>query len=247
MQFSEIFKIGAKLNIYFYLIGIKLTPAKYFVIELAHNLKKVRNYISLSNLKYFIMRYKSLILSLCLISFAVYAQAQKFELGIKAGVDIHKIEGRSFDEQFAYGYQVGAFAAVPLSDRFAIQPEVIFSQVNIDTSNDISSTYDFNNLDKVKLKYFKIPLLLNYSPNKFVSLQAGPQFGILLDDNSTLLENGESAFKKGDFSMIAGLQLNISSIKIYGRYGIGLNNINDIDNQEKWKNQNIQLGVGFKF
>lgn len=193
------------------------------------------------------MRYKFLVLSLFLISFSAISQAQKFQFGIKAGLDIHKIEGQSFDEKFAYGYQAGAFAVVPLSEKFAIQPEIIFSQVNVDTSSDITSTYDFKNLDKVKLKYFKIPLLLNYNPNKFVSLQAGPQFGILLDDESTLLENGKSAFKKGDFSMIAGLQLNISSIKIYGRYGIGLNNINDIDNKEKWKNQNIQLGVGFKF
>lgn len=172
--------------------------------------------------------------------------AQNFQLGIKAGVDIHKIDGRSFDEQFAYGYQAGAFATIPLSNRFGIQPEVIFSEVNIDTSNDLSSPYDFENLDNVKLKYLKIPLLLNYNPNKFVSLQAGPQFGILMDDKSTLLENGQSAFKKGDLSLVAGLQLNISSIKIYGRYAVGLNNINDIDNKEKWKNQNIQLGIGFK-
>ena len=193
------------------------------------------------------MRNKLIVLSFFLLSFSAISYAQKFQFGIKGGVDIHKIDGQSFDEQFAYGYQAGLFATVPLSNRFGIQPEVIFSQVNIDTSNDISSPYDFNNLDKVKLKYFKIPLLLNYNPNKFVSLQVGPQFGILLDDESTLLENGKSAFKKGDFSMLAGLQLNISSIKIYGRYGIGLNNINDIDNKEKWKNQNIQLGVGFKF
>ena len=193
------------------------------------------------------MRKKHFLLSLFLISFSAISHAQKFEFGIKAGVDMHKIEGRSFDEQFAYGYQAGAFAAIPLSNRFGIQPELIFSQVNIDTANDLSSPYDFNNIDKVKLKYFKIPILLNYNPNKFVSLQAGPQFGILMDDKSTLLENGKSAFKKGDFSMVAGLQLNISSIKIYGRYGIGLNNINDIDNKEKWKNQNVQLGVGFKF
>ena len=193
------------------------------------------------------MRYKFLVLSFFLFSFTAISYAQKFEIGVKAGVDIHKIDGRSFDEQFAYGYQLGAFAHIPLSAKFGIQPEVIFSQVNIDTSNDISSAYDFNNIDKVKLKYVKIPLLLSFSPNKFVSLQAGPQYGILLDDKSTLLENGKSAFKKGDFSMLAGLQLNISKIKIYGRYGIGLSNINDIDNKEKWKNQNIQLGVGFKF
>lgn len=36
MQFSEIFKIGAKLNIFILLIAIKLTDTYFFMIELAH-------------------------------------------------------------------------------------------------------------------------------------------------------------------------------------------------------------------
>ena len=31
-----------------------------------------------------------------------------------------------------------------------------------------------------------------------------------------------------------------------GRYQIGLNNINDIDNKDEWKNQGFQLYVGAK-
>jgi hypothetical protein len=26
---------------------------------------------------------------------------------------------------------------------------------------------------------------------------------------------------------------------------VGLNNLNDIDNKDQWKNQSVQLGVGF--
>jgi len=58
------------------------------------------------------------------------------------------------------------------------------------------------------------------------------------------VKNGTDAFAKGDFSMIGGMQLNIAKIKIYGRYAVGLNNINDIDKQDQWKNQNIEIGVG---
>jgi hypothetical protein len=186
----------------------------------------------------------AILLVLCVTnSFA--QKRQKFYLGIKAGTDINKIDGQSFKDQFSYGYQAGAFATIPLSKKFGIQPEVIFSQTNIDTSNKFSDVYQFNELDQVKLKYLKIPLLLNYSPNPFVSFQLGPQFGILIDDNTNLVNNGANSFTKGDFSMVGGLQLNISKIRIYGRYGIGLTNLNDIDNREKWKNQNVQLGVGF--
>jgi hypothetical protein len=44
--------------------------------------------------------------------------------------------------------------------------------------------------------------------------------------------------------MLAGAQVRISSFRISGRYAIGLNNINDIDNQEKWKSRGFQLSVG---
>ena len=174
-----------------------------------------------------------------------FAQKQKFYVGIKAGADMNKIDGRSFNDQFSFGYQVGAFATIPLGKKFGIQPEVIFSQVNIDTSSKFSEVYQFKQLSQVKLQYLKIPLLLNFSPNPFVSFQLGPQFGILIDENTNLLNNGSNAFSKGDFSMVGGLQLNISKLRIYGRYGVGLNNLNDIDTKEKWKNQNFQFGIGF--
>lgn len=172
---------------------------------------------------------------------------KKFYLGIKAGADLNKIDGQSFKDQFTFGYQAGAFATIPLGKKFGIQPEVIFSQTNIDTSGKFNDVYQFNDLDKVKLQYLKIPILVNYSPNPYVSFQLGPQYGILIDENTSLVNNGKNAFSKGDLSMVGGMQINILKFRIYGRYGVGLNNLNDIDNKEKWRNQNIQLGVGFAF
>ncbi len=187
-------------------------------------------------------RFLTLAILFGLVSPAAFAQ--DFNIGIKAGADIHKISGKSFKDEFSFGYQLGGFAEIGLSKKWAIQPEVLFSQVNIDTTSSFKDVYQFDDISKVKLSYLKIPLLLNYKPNKFVALQVGPQFGILMDKNNTLLENGRNAFRQGDFSMLGGLQLNIAKVRIYGRYAVGLNNINDIDNQEKWKNQNIQVGLG---
>lgn len=175
------------------------------------------------------------------------AFAQSFKFGIKAGTDIKKLSGKSFDVQFSYGYHVGAFAEIGLSSKFGIQPEVYFSQVNIDTSSKFSDLYDFKKVSNIHLKYINIPILLSYKPNKFVSLQAGPQYGILMDKGNTVLQNGKDAFKKGDFSMLAGIQLNFSKVRLYGRYGIGLSNLNDVDNQEKWKSQTVQIGLGVAF
>lgn len=88
---------------------------------------------------------------------------------------------------------------------------------------------------------------MRYSVAGILTLNVGPQFGILLNQDKTLLQNGESAFKSGDFSMVAGGQLNFKFLRIYGRYNIGLQNINDIDNKDKWTNQQIQLGLGLRF
>ena len=60
---------------------------------------------------------------------------------------------------------------------------------------------------------------------KFIAIQAGPQFGVLLDQNKDLLQNGGDAFKSGDFSLVGGVQLNLLKFRIYGRYVGGLTDL----------------------
>ncbi|MBK7434625.1 MAG: PorT family protein [Chitinophagaceae bacterium] len=182
---------------------------------------------------------------LCLIGTSAFSQ--KVQIGLKGGASINKLSGKSFKEEFSFGYHVGGFLTIGLGKKFAIQPEILFNQSNVDTSGSFSTIYQFQKLDKVKLNYLSFPILLNFKPVKMLTLQVGPQFGILMNQSSTLLQNGQKAFKSGDFSMLGGVQVNISHFGFYGRYNIGLSNINDIDSQEKWKNQSVQLGVAFRF
>jgi Outer membrane protein beta-barrel domain len=180
--------------------------------------------------------------AISIISFSAFSQSLK--IGAKGGATMNKITGQTFKEQFSYGYHIGGFATIGLGKKFAIQPEVLFNQINVDTSSKFSSIYQFNKLNNVQLKYLSIPILLNYNAGKLVTLQLGPQFGVLMNKSKTFIENGKDAFKSGDFSMLGGVQLNISHFKVYGRYAVGLSNLNDIDNKDKWKSQSIQLGVG---
>jgi hypothetical protein len=173
------------------------------------------------------------------------AFSQGLKLGVKAGASMNKITGKSFKEQFTFGYQLGGFAEIKLSSKFAIQPEVLFGQVNVDTSSSFSSIYQFNNVSHIKLKYISIPLLLNYKLTPGITLQAGPQFGILRNPSQSLLKNGSDAFKSGDFSMLGGVQVKLMNFRLYGRYAIGLNNLDNIGNKDQWKSQSIQFGVGF--
>jgi hypothetical protein len=172
------------------------------------------------------------------------AFSQGFQLGIKGGATLNKLTGKSFNEQFSFGYHIGGFAKIGLGKVIALQPELLFNQSNADTSSSFSSIYKFNKVGQVHLNYLTIPLLLDINANKFVTLQVGPQYGILMNKSKTLAQNGSNAFKSGDFSMLGGLQLNIFHLRIYGRYALGLNNLNDIDSREKWKSQSVQVGVG---
>ena len=190
---------------------------------------------------------------LCLIIFtalltpAVMAQPG-IHLGVKAGANMTKIDGEQFKDGFNFNYYVGPFLELQLSKGFGIQPEVLLNQVKSRVDSSFSNIYqnaiDFNSYKDVKLKYLSIPLILNYKLGNVLSLQAGPQFGILMNGDKTLLDNGKEAFDKGDFSMLGGAQINISKLRVTGRYVVGLRNINEIGDQNKWKNQGFQLSLG---
>jgi hypothetical protein len=191
-------------------------------------------------------KFLSLAVALC-ISQLMMAQ---FHLGVKAGANITKVDGKSFKEEFNYGYHLGGFAEIGLSPKFSFQPEVLFSQNSSTLDSNYKSIYEnviTSGQSKVKLNYLTIPLLLDYKFLGPIHLQAGPQFGVLMNQDKNFLQNGEQAFKNGDFSMVAGAELRLAQLRVTGRYLIGLNNINDIDNQDKWKNQVIQLSLGIAF
>jgi len=193
---------------------------------------------------------KTKLLSLFAVLLITQAAMAQFHLGVKAGTNITKVSGTSFKDKFEYGYHLGGFAEVRLGNKFVLQPEVLFNQYSTSVDSNFKNVYQgvFNSSyqSKVKLNYLSIPIVLNYKLiGSFLSLQGGAQVGLLMNNNRTLLQNGGDAFKSGDFSLLGGLLVKAGPIRVNGRYAIGLNNINDIDNQDKWKNQGFQLSVGF--
>ena len=191
---------------------------------------------------------KSKLLSLFAALLLAQAMMAQFHIGAKAGANIIKIDGKSFEDQFRYGYHVGGFMEIGLSKNISVNPEVLFSQVNTTVDSNFKHVYQNvfnpNYTSNVRLHYLSIPLILNMRLIGPISIQAGPQFSILLDKNKTLLQNGENAFKNGDFAVVGGAQVKLGAFRFNGRYMVGLNNINDIDNQDRWRSQGFQLSVG---
>lgn len=189
---------------------------------------------------------KILFVALMVIAGTVLHAQTGFRLGVKAGANLNKIEGQSFDQGFNFSYHAGAFAEIDFAKRWGIQPEVIWSQTSTKPATNLDAIYSTLPTN-VKLDYLMVPILLRYSPIGLLSFVAGPQFGVLINKNENLLSNGQQAFKAGDLSMVLGAQVNLKVLRIYGRYNVGLQNINDFTDQQKWTNQQIQLGLGLKF
>ncbi len=186
-----------------------------------------------------------------IVVFTVASNAQGgVRLGVKLGANLNQVDGQAFKEGFDLSYHVGGFAEIDFNKKWGIQPEVLWNQTSGRRSS-FNTLYanvaNPNGAEKIKLDYLSIPLLLRYNVGNILSLNAGPQFSILLNEDKTLLQSGQSAFKDGDLAMVLGGQLNFSFLRVYGRYNIGLQNINDIDNKDRWTNQQIQLGLGLRF
>jgi Outer membrane protein beta-barrel domain len=193
------------------------------------------------------MRMKTKLLSLFALVLMTQAAMAQFHLGVKAGTNITKVDGKSFKDEFRYGYHLGGFAEIRLGNKLVLQPEVLWNQYATRVDSNFNHVYQdvFDGNSNIKLNYLSIPVLVNYKlVGNFISLQAGPQFGVLIDQNKTLLQNGGNAFKQGDFSMLAGVLVRMGPIRVNGRYAIGLNNISDIPDDNKWKSQGFQLSVG---
>ncbi len=188
---------------------------------------------------------KKIFLSIsAMLVLAAFAHAQSFEFGVKAGGTFGKLEGESFKDGYNFGIHAGLFAAIGLGDKWGIQPEVLFNQTKTTVRDNVDFGDILNQGTKGHLNYLSIPVLLKYNVVKILSLQAEPQFGILMNKHNNLVENGEEAFKNGDFAIALGAQLNLNKLKIYGRYNIGLSNVSYVASSDKWKNQQFQVGIG---
>ena len=100
------------------------------------------------------------------------------------------------------GLYIGLFADFEISEKFHVQPEVQYGVIfaNNDTGNELL-----------------IPIIAKYYVAEKVSLQAGPQFDIILDESP--------GFKKLGLGLATGVGFDINEkLSATARYSFGLNN-----------------------
>jgi hypothetical protein len=192
------------------------------------------------------LKTKQLAFCIAFVLAATSISAQGVKLGIKAGANVYKIDDKSFTNEFKWGYHIGGMAELMFSKKWGIQPEVLFIQTSTKTGYSFDTLYNSINpgtIKNVKLDQLSIPVLINWRPISLLTFQAGPQFSILMSKDQNLLQNGKSAFKNGNVALLGGVELNLLLLRVYGRYGMGITNVNNINSNGKWKSSTIQVGV----
>lgn len=187
---------------------------------------------------------KSILIATLLIASTINAQ-EKLGIGIKIGQNFSSVNSVAVDRHTA-SYHGGITAQIGLTEKISLVPEVLLSQTKLATNVSIVDVLGDNNLkpETYHLNYIMLPLLVQVKPFSALLLQAGPQYGILIDQKKDGIENAQLAFKQGEFSFVGGAKLNLGGFFVYGRYVVGLQNINDLQDQTKWKTTQWQLGLG---
>lgn len=179
---------------------------------------------------------KIFVISMLVIG-ALSAKAQ-IAIGIKAGANFSDTEG-VFDSKMRTGFHAGAVLQLKYNN-FAIQPELLYSM----QGSEITFAGAKRDID---LSYVTVPVLVKYYVlTDILSIDAGPQFAFLVDDN---LDNTLFKKKDYDFAVVGGLGLDIGkSIFAQAHYVIGLTDASTAAfTNEAIKNRVFQLSVGYKF
>lgn len=188
------------------------------------------------------------------------SNAQEVMLGAKAGVNFAKLTGENVeDADGRTGFHIGFVAEIPLTEKFAVQPELLYSQQGLQTKQ----TFGGNEIEnKLILDYINIPVMAKYYIVDTFSVEAGPQFGINVkaESESNFESNGDNEGETTtdlsdqvetlDIGLGAGVAYRLPmGVFFQARYVFGFTNVSESQDfvGDDLTNSNLSLSVGYKF
>jgi len=184
---------------------------------------------------------KKFLILLIAISFSSTASAQGLDFGIKAGVNFASIsDATGLDNRT--GFVGGIFIGGKLGEKLGVQADLLYSQQGAE--------FNAGNFD---LNYINVPIVLKYFLTDKLHIHAGPQFGVLIDENAqTVLGTviDKIGTKDTDVSGVVGVGLDLPfGLRADGRYNFGLTDVPDDQEKgfTKGKNSVITLSLGYSF
>lgn len=194
--------------------------------------------------------------------------AQETRFGVKGGFNYSSIVGDLTDGlKFRFSGHGGIFLEVKFSEKFKLQPELMYSSQGFQFSTDLASienegsTGEENDFrTNVQLNYLIIPILGKFALNDRLDVEFGPQFGFLLNqvtkiknlDESSNMDVDRRSSVSGDFQLdygaVVGLGIGLNeNLSLSPRFYVGLRNrLNGLEGAQNY-NASIQLSLDYKF
>lgn len=194
---------------------------------------------------------KTILVIAMLTGFAYNAASQEAKYGFKAGVNFSTLTGDvPAGTESKTGFHIGGVAEYPASEKFSIQPEIVYSEQGATFTTEIPG-FTGGKTD-IKVVSLNVPILGKYYITNGFSIEAGPQISYRLtssvNTNFAEEEYGEGGSQKMiEFGLAGGVAYDISSgLFFQARYAAGLTKIND-DKVGNVKNSVFSISVGYKF
>ena len=180
---------------------------------------------------------KKIILTAVAVFGFVFANAQDTRYGFKGGLNLSNLSGDIEENSTKLGFHLGGFAQIKVSDKFSIQPELLYSEQGTSFNN---VDADFNGSIytgdvKLKLSYINIPVMFKFYVDKSFHFEAGPQLGILTTAKTAtkisgfdqeVKQDAKDFFKSTDFGLNFGVGYDFTNHLFASfRYNLGLSNI----------------------
>ncbi|MDI9257433.1 porin family protein [Flavobacterium sedimenticola] len=160
--------------------------------------------------------------------------AQMVKFGLKAGANFSNLEGDNVEGSTYTSFHFGAVLELKLLENLSVQPELLYSSQGTKVN---SAAFD-----DINYNYITVPVLAKfYLTGKKLSLEAGPQFSFLVNENVEDQFEGETF----DFGLAAGLGYNITDhVFVQARYVAGLT---EASKNAEVTNRVMQVSLGYRF
>jgi len=188
-----------------------------------------------------------LIISLTILTITAVKSQEKIQFGVKGGINFTNMTMNSLiDTEYLTGFHIGVLAEIPFGDRFSLQPEILYSTYGSKGKMIMiggpAQPIEYN------LDYIQVPVLAKFYLIKNLSLEIGPSFNFLVNDeeifNSITIDDIGESF---EFSGILGISYKSNS-GFFGsfRYTNGFTNALKGDFSDV-KNYGFLIGIGYLF
>jgi len=182
---------------------------------------------------------KKLLVLVTGIFFLGNVNAQDVEFGVKAGVNFANVEGASPSLDTRTGFHIGVISELSLSDKFSVQPELIYTAQGAKLKDVGTSQID----------YLAIPIMAKYYIAENLSIEAGPQVSFLVNDvvkyDDSSISDTDVGAESFDFGFNFGLGYKFNNgLFAQARYNLG---VTPVEENPDVKNRVFQLSVGYRF